>query len=46
MTALDVAAQARLLEHMRTHLDQGGIIVAATHAPLDMRNARQLALRH
>lgn len=46
MTALDVVAQARLLEHMRTHLDQGGIIVAATHAPLDMRNARQLALRH
>ncbi|MBV9065250.1 MAG: heme ABC exporter ATP-binding protein CcmA [Methylobacteriaceae bacterium] len=46
MTALDAAAQARLLQHMLMHLDQGGIIVAATHAPLDMRNARHLALRH
>jgi heme exporter protein A len=46
MTALDGAAQARLLGHMRMHLERGGIIVAATHGPLDVRNARQLALRH
>ena len=46
MNALDAAAQARLLGHIHTHLDQGGIVVAATHGPLDLRNARQLALRH
>jgi heme exporter protein A len=46
MTALDAAAQARLLGHMRIHLDRGGIVVAATHGPLDVRNARQLALGH
>jgi heme exporter protein A len=44
-TALDGASQAILLAHMQSHLDEGGMIVAATHGALDMRNARQLALR-
>lgn len=35
-TALDVAAQARFAELARAHLAKGGLIVAATHAPLDL----------
>jgi heme exporter protein A len=46
MTALDAASQARLLDFIRAHLGQGGLVVAATHAALDLPNARQLALRH
>ena len=34
--ALDSAAQARLAEIMRAHLASGGLIVAATHAPLGL----------
>ncbi|MEP9366005.1 heme ABC exporter ATP-binding protein CcmA [Xanthobacter sp. VNH20] len=34
-TALDVTAQARFAELGRAHLDSGGAILAATHAPLD-----------
>ncbi|QFR33696.1 heme ABC exporter ATP-binding protein CcmA [Ancylobacter sp. TS-1] len=34
-TALDVAAQARFAALARAHVDKGGLIVAATHAPLD-----------
>jgi heme exporter protein A len=34
--ALDAAAQTRLAEIMRAHLAAGGLIVAATHAPLGL----------
>jgi heme exporter protein A len=35
-SALDAAAQARLTELMREHLAGGGMIVAATHGPLEI----------
>ncbi len=35
-TALDVAAQARFAALARAHVEKGGMIVAATHAPLDL----------
>jgi heme exporter protein A len=35
-SALDASAQARLAEIMRAHLASGGVIVAATHAPLGL----------
>ncbi|MGE0750782.1 MAG: heme ABC exporter ATP-binding protein CcmA [Variibacter sp.] len=40
---LDTAAQADVAQLMRTHLDQGGIIIAATHSPLAI-DARELRL--
>jgi heme exporter protein A len=42
-TALDAASQAVLAGMMREHLEQGGMIIAATHAPLDIP-ARELSL--
>jgi heme exporter protein A len=42
-SALDAAAQARFAEIMRAHLAAGGLIVAATHAPLGIE-ARALRL--
>ena len=33
-SALDVAGQALFVRLMRDHLNGGGIIIAATHAPL------------
>jgi heme exporter protein A len=42
-SALDAAAQARLAEIMAAHLVGGGMIVAATHAPLGL-DARELKL--
>ena len=42
--ALDQAAQARLIELMRTHLAGGGLILAATHAPLGLDQAQELRL--
>ncbi|HTJ03559.1 MAG TPA: heme ABC exporter ATP-binding protein CcmA [Methylovirgula sp.] len=42
-TALDVASQAVLSAMMREHLAQGGMIIAATHAPLDIPS-RELSL--
>jgi heme exporter protein A len=42
--ALDQAAQTRLVELMRTHLAGGGLIVAATHAPLGLEAAQELRL--
>ena len=42
--ALDQAAQARLIEVMRTHLAGGGLILAATHAPLGLEAAQELRL--
>jgi heme exporter protein A len=42
-SALDAAAQARLAAIMGAHLAGGGLIMAATHAPLGL-DARQLRL--
>jgi heme exporter protein A len=43
-SALDSAAQGRLAELMRAHLDRHGIILAATHGPLGIEGARELRL--
>ena len=43
-TALDVAAQALFAGIMRAHLETGGIIVAATHAPLGLEGAKSVRL--
>jgi heme exporter protein A len=43
-TALDVAAQGLFGEIMREHLVAGGLLVAATHAPLGLEGAETLAL--
>lgn len=44
LTALDAAGQAMLLGLMREHLAGGGLLVAATHAPLDLAGATELRL--
>jgi heme exporter protein A len=43
-SALDAAAQVRLGEIMQAHLAGGGIILAATHGPLQLDGARDLNL--
>jgi heme exporter protein A len=43
-SALDGGAQTRLGEIMRDHLASGGLIVAATHAPLGLEGALTLQL--
>jgi heme exporter protein A len=43
-TALDAAARAAFTTIMRRYLEAGGIIVAATHAPLGLANVRELRL--
>jgi len=43
-TALDAAAQAALAGIMKAHLEGGGILVAAVHAPLGLDGARELRL--
>lgn len=43
-TALDVAAQARFGVLARAHVEKGGLIVAATHAPLDLGPSQGLDL--
>jgi heme exporter protein A len=43
-SALDAAAQARLVDLMRAHLAGGGLILAATHAPLGLEAAQELHL--
>ena len=43
-SALDGAAQARLGEIMQAHLTGGGIVLAATHGPLQLGGARELNL--
>jgi heme exporter protein A len=42
--ALDQAAQARLIDLMRAHLAGGGLILAATHAPLGLDGVQELRL--
>jgi heme exporter protein A len=43
-STLDAAAQDRLSEVMRSHLTNGGLILAATHAPLGLAGAQELRL--
>lgn len=43
-TALDVKAQARFAAFGRAHLAEGGILVAATHAPLDLGETDEMRL--
>jgi heme exporter protein A len=43
-TALDAAAQRQFALVMREHLARGGLILAATHAPLDLDDAARLTL--
>ena len=42
--SLDAASQAWLAQLMQEHVDNGGILVAATHAPLGLAAQRTLAL--
>jgi heme exporter protein A len=44
LSALDASAQTRLDEIMRDHLAGGGLIVAATHAPLGLEGAASIEL--
>jgi heme exporter protein A len=44
MSALDAAAQQRLIGFMRTHLADGGLILAATHGSLGMGATQELRL--
>jgi heme exporter protein A len=43
-TAIDAASEERLLALLRGHLAGGGLVVAATHAPLSLAQARTLRL--
>jgi heme exporter protein A len=43
-STLDVAAQQRLNELMRTHLVGGGLILAAAHGPIGLDDAKELRL--
>ena len=43
-TALDVKAQARFAAFGRAHLAEGGLLIAATHAPLDLGETDELRL--
>lgn len=44
LNALDARAQEALRAILRTHLAQGGLVIAATHAALDIEGARSLEL--
>ena len=44
LTALDAAGQVLLAGIMAEHLAAGGLILAATHAPLPIEGARELTL--
>jgi heme exporter protein A len=43
-SALDISAQDRLAELMRGHLAGGGMILAATHGPIGLDDAKELRL--
>jgi heme exporter protein A len=43
-STLDAAAQSRLTALMRTHLAEGGIVMAATHGPIGLGGAKELRL--
>jgi heme exporter protein A len=42
--SLDAAAQNRLMALLRTHVAQGGIVVAATHGPIGLGGPKELHL--
>jgi heme exporter protein A len=42
--ALDASADLMFTGLVQTHLDTGGIVIAATHQPLGLENARSLAM--
>jgi heme exporter protein A len=44
MSTLDASAQERLAGFMRTHLTEGGLILAATHGSIGIGNAQELRL--
>ncbi|WP_292529870.1 heme ABC exporter ATP-binding protein CcmA [Methylocystis sp.] len=44
LTALDRASRDKFAAAMREHCAQGGLIVAATHEPLGLEEAKELAL--
>src|SRR6202034_1603653 len=41
-STLDASAQDRLASLMRTHLTEGGLIMAATHGGIGLESAREL----
>jgi heme exporter protein A len=43
-TALDVGSQERFAQAMKEHRASGGMILAATHAPLGLIDAQELRL--
>jgi len=43
-STLDAAAQERLAEYMRKHLAEGGLILAASHAPIGLDSIQELRL--
>jgi heme exporter protein A len=43
-TALDKASQSRLADAMAEHRASGGLVVAATHAPLGLEDAHELRM--
>ncbi len=45
LNALDADAQAALRVILESHLDDGGLAIAATHAPIKISGARTLELR-
>jgi heme exporter protein A len=45
-STLDAAAQLRLADLMRAHLETGGIIIAATHGELGLSGTAELRLDH
>lgn len=43
-SSLDAAAQNRLMALLRTHVAEGGIVVAATHGPIGLGGPKELRL--
>lgn len=43
-TGLDAASSERLLGVMRTHLDKGGLIIAASHVPIGIASSASVKL--
>jgi len=43
-STLDAGAQRRLAEFMRTHLNEGGLVLAATHSALGLGSVQELSL--
>jgi len=43
-TALDLLAQQRLTALMQAHLQDGGLVLAATHGPIGLENTREMRM--